>query len=981
MGVNTSLLLLIGIGYLGILFAVAFAAERLQASNKLLTHPLTYTLALGVYASGFAIYGITGLAADYGMGYFNYYFGLCIALFLTPILISPLHFVCKTYRLNSIADLLSFRYRSQAAGSLAALLSCLAIFPLTALQIEAIAESAKLINESITGNTSEFAREASGLIFCIFIAAFTLAFGSRSLNSSDNHRGMLAMLAMESAIKLLALLVTGAVAVFVVFGGYDGMLNHLHDNPSLMQQLQDRSADEGMRIMFATFFGMALSMPTIFHMLFAENPSIKNIRVASWGLPLFLFGMSLPVMPILWAANSTGFSGGDYAVFAISNHINSDLLALLIFIGGLSAASGAVVVTTLALASMSLNHLVLPWLQPRKPEIDVYRWLLRTRQLLIVAIILIGYLLYAMLPSGQPLSALMIITTTGCAQLAPGLLGVLYWPRGNRVGLYMGLATGTLLWVLWLLLPGIGVPTLAAFNLHPELAFSNEHEWFTAAALSLGANSLIFIIVSILTPASAEERSAAEACTIDDLNRPSRQRLNLASASELGERLTEALGETVAQQEFNRALTELGFTEDETRPYALRRLRDRIEINLSSLIGPSVARRIMDRALPFSASTLGEGEDINFIESRLEHYQTNLTGLAADLDGLRRYHRQTLENLPIGVCSLARDQEILMWNRSMAQISQIDSQTVLGSSLLGLPVAWADCLLAFSASSDSHWSHHQLETERGQLWLNLHKTKSQTEGREELLIVVEDITETQMLENKLTHQERLASIGRLAAGVAHEIGNPVTGIACLAQNLRFDTENPDSLETASQIIKQTQRITAIVQSLVNFAHSGREGPTEAWQSVNICHCVNEAIQLLGLDNEAKYVHFSNLCSATLEVQGDTQRLIQVFVNLLSNSRDASPEDATICIEAFRETNQENIHITVTDSGEGIDQALQERIFEPFFTTKDPGKGTGLGLALVYNIVSDLGGEIALESPVAELNNCGTRVHLLLPIAT
>jgi signal transduction histidine kinase len=251
-------------------------------------------------------------------------------------------------------------------------------------------------------------------------------------------------------------------------------------------------------------------------------------------------------------------------------------------------------------------------------------------------------------------------------------------------------------------------------------------------------------------------------------------------------------------------------------------------------------------------------------------------------------------------------------------------------------------------------------------------------GRDEVIVVVEDITDTQLLEHELTHQERLASIGRLAAGVAHEIGNPVTGIACLAQNLRYETENPDTLETASQIVKQTQRISSIVHSLVNFAHTGREARSLVTEAVNVRSCVSEAVQLLSLDNEARQIHYNNNCPTDIIVQGDNQRLMQVFINLLSNARDASSDNAMITIDALREDTE--AHITVTDQGSGIDQHLQDRIFEPFFTTKDPGKGTGLGLALVYNIINDLGGDISIESPVPEFSSHGTRIHIRLTLS-
>ncbi|MDF1693776.1 MAG: ATP-binding protein [Zhongshania sp.] len=973
--INT--LLFIGISYLLLLFAIAYAAERQLLPAKLINHPATYVLSLGIYASGFAVYGAVGFAQHYGYSFLNYYIGLSAAMILLPILLAPLHRICKSYRLNSLADLLSFRFRSSWVGSLVTVFTAVAVWPLLAIQIQTVSESTLILSlgRSIDSGSGDY-RNLTGFLFCLIITVFTILFGSRNLASKDSHRGLVTALAFESLVKVFAVLLIGIISTYVVFGSFEGLQVWLDSKPETLAPLNEPQAGDVNRLMLIMFFAAAVCMPHIFHMLFAENPSSKNLATASWGLPLFLLIMSLPILPILWAGSASELSlPADYYALGLSLEIGKPWLTILIYLGGLSAASGAIIITTLALASMCLNHLVLPVLRPRGRNIDIYRWLLMTRQLLICVIILVGFVFYELIGESQSLTNLTMTSASGCLQFLPGVLAVLYWPRANRNGFIGGLCAGFTVWTIGLVVPmftGSQPNFLKDIYIYPV---SDDQFWVVVTSLSLALNGLVFIIVSLLSDVSPEERRAAEACTLDDLNRPTRQTLNLHYASEIRLRLQEVLGDSAAAQEFKRALDELKLDELETRPYALRRIRDRIEVNLSSLIGPSSARRVIDRALPYTDNLIGSSEDITYIEERLERYQTNLTGLAADLDSLRRYHRQTLEDLPIGVCALGRDQEILLWNTTMADITKIKSNTVTGSRLTGLPEPWANCLLSFLASSDLHRSKFSVETNKGLRWLNLHRTESQMLGRDELIVVVEDITDTQLLENELTHQERLASIGRLAAGVAHEIGNPVTGIACLAQNLRFESDNPDTLEAASQIVKQTQRISSIVHSLVNFAHTGREDPTQAFEAVTVRDCVMEAVQLLSLDQQARHIHYNNNCPSDIVVAGDTQRLMQVFINLLSNARDASPEDSMITIDATRDDN--SAHIMVTDHGTGIDEKLQDQIFEPFFTTKEPGKGTGLGLALVYSIIGDLGGDISIESPVPEFGGNGTRIHIHL----
>ncbi len=323
--------------------------------------------------------------------------------------------------------------------------------------------------------------------------------------------------------------------------------------------------------------------------------------------------------------------------------------------------------------------------------------------------------------------------------------------------------------------------------------------------------------------------------------------------------------------------------------------------------------------------------------------------------------------------------EILMWNSAMADLTGIASDEVTGSHLEDVVEPWGGLLTKFALSHEPRFYKRQITLNNQAHWITLHKATipssmaHQVDGQ---VILLEDVTELQMLEQELVHSERLASVGRLAAGVAHEIGNPVTGIACLAQNLKYDTEDPEILETGDQILSLTGRVTRIVQSLVSFSHAGQQADNVLHQ-VNPRECVQEAINLLSLQKERNQVVFINEVPADLELEADSQRLIQVFVNLLSNSRDASTEGGRIVVDGSVLAGY--ARLTVTDEGSGIPPEVADRIFEPFFTTKDPGEGTGLGLAMVYTIVEDHKGSIEIESPVDRERGNGTRFIILLPL--
>ena len=471
--------------------------------------------------------------------------------------------------------------------------------------------------------------------------------------------------------------------------------------------------------------------------------------------------------------------------------------------------------------------------------------------------------------------------------------------------------------------------------------------------------------------------ASAEVCSLDDLVRPRRRTLGLESPDDFREALAGALKPSAATAEVDRALQDLRMARTENRPYALRQLRTRIEANLSGLLGPAVAFDIMQRCIPWRLDAMETSEDISLIERGLDSAHRSFTGLAADIDNLRRYHRETLRDLPIGVMSLGPDGEILMWNRAMEETTGVASEDIVGSYLSSLPGGWSSLLQHFVSSGKTveHKLHLPEPDTRGR-WISLHRAAVESSSglSEDEVIVVEDLTDYTILEQELLHNERLASIGRFAAGVAHEIGNPVTGIACLAQNLAVENDIDAIPESAGTILKQTERISRIVESLVHFSHTGRDVVEDAKLSaVNLADCVDEAAHLLELDRSAVPIQFNNHCNRELLVLADSQRLLQVFINLLGNARDASDAGATVDVDAKPEGEQ--VHISVTDSGSGIPVSAQAQVFDPFFTTKEPGQGTGLGLSLVYSIVESMGGRIELRSPWSA--GRGTRFTLAL----
>ncbi|MCB1753558.1 MAG: GHKL domain-containing protein, partial [Gammaproteobacteria bacterium] len=560
--------------------------------------------------------------------------------------------------------------------------------------------------------------------------------------------------------------------------------------------------------------------------------------------------------------------------------------------------------------------------------------------------------------------------------------GVLSWPQATRLGFLAGLTGGIAVWGYALLLPllersgflhtGLSLPSL-------HHSFGME-QWQFATFWSLTCNGLLFVGVSLITRQSPEEKDAARACRSDvSLSSALKGVVAAGTTQQFTQGLAEIVGQDTAEQEVKQALEDLGMAADEIRPGELRRLREQIERNLSGLLGPQMAHIIINRQLAMdSEAKTALADSIRHIEEQLESSRTQLKGLSADMDTLRRFHRQILLDLPLGVCAVTPDHRVVVWNLAMEILSGVPSRQVVGYRLNALPAPWGDLLAGFALAQDKHIPHMEVAIENRPHWFNLHKATipdpqlgaSNAESRTGLVMLLEDLTDLETLEAELAHSDRLASIGRLAAGVAHEIGNPITGIASLAQNLRDEKEPEIIEESISCILQQTKRISSIIGSLMNFSRSGSIGSD--YQTFKLKQTIDDAISLVKLARSGKQVEYNVSCRKKLRLVGDRQRISQVLVNLLANACDASkPGDR---IEIIASQDDEYVQLELMDQGQGIPEQDQNVIFEPFFTTKKPGEGTGLGLSMVYKIIQEHQGEIKIDS----VPGTGTRVVVRLP---
>ncbi|MEO1397784.1 MAG: sodium:solute symporter, partial [Pseudomonadota bacterium] len=438
------------------LFAVAFAAERNAARGGIgwLRSPLVYTLSLSVYCTAWTFYGAVGYAARSGLEFVTIYLGPTLVFAGWWLILRKLVRVGRTQRITSIADLISSRYgKSNALAVLVTVLAVVGTTPYIALQLQSIS-----LSFGVFGGVEDAVDTSTGLWVALGLAVFATLFGTRNLDANERHHGVVMAIAVEAVVKLVALV---SVGIFVVWGLADGPLDILDriDSSPISQWEVDPGRWAG--LIFASAAAI-LCLPRMFQVMVVENVDEAHLATASWAFPLYLFAMSLFVVPVaVIGLEITPGANPDLFVLTLPLNAGQDGLAMLAFLGGFSSATSMVIVAALALATMVSNHIVMPlYLSHRSGGAivsgDVRNVVLRARRFSIFGVLCLGYLYYRISGGSAALASIGLIAFVGVAQVLPALLGGLFWRGATRVGAAAGLVLGFVIWGYTLFLPSFG---------------------------------------------------------------------------------------------------------------------------------------------------------------------------------------------------------------------------------------------------------------------------------------------------------------------------------------------------------------------------------------------------------------------------------------------------------------------------------------------------------------------------------------------
>lgn len=601
---------LIAMLYLAMLFAIAWWGDRrAEKGRSIVGNAYGYALSLAVYCTAWTFYGSVGRAASEGIGFLPIFVGPTLMMPLSWLILRKMIRISKRYRITSIADFVASRYGKSA--TLGGIITVIAVFggiPYIALQLKAISYSFLII----TGTTDTGGQTA--FYVAIVLALFAILFGTRHLNPLERHEGMVAAITFESIVKLLTFLLVGGFVTYGMFDGYDDIFTQAQKNPSLEHLFRfDPSTYPDLMWMTILSALVVILLPRQFHMAVVENVSESHINKAMWLFPLYLLLINLFVLPIalggrIYFGNT---QAADGFVLALPIAAGQPVISILTFLGGLSAATGMVIVATITLSTMVSNDLIVPTLLRLRnlnlgERVVVPRFLLFIRRTAIVGILALGYGYFKLVPTSYTLVNLGLISFAAIAQFAPAVFGGLFWKQATKFGAMSGVLVGFLIWTITLLIPSLaesgwvsrsiitdgyfGLSWLRPYALFGQTDYSSlSHALFWSFLF----NMMAYVGVSLFTKQSFEEQKQAFAF-VDVLKQkqalPGVAWKGQARAEDLENLLKRFLGRRRSTELLNRFHQQVRLEGGANKNNELAELVQFTETQLSAVIGSASAR-------------------------------------------------------------------------------------------------------------------------------------------------------------------------------------------------------------------------------------------------------------------------------------------------------------------------------------------------------------------------------------------------------
>ena len=1001
MSLSSGLIAAVALAYMAIMFAIAFYGDRRSTPLPPRVRAWVYSLSLAVYCTSWTFFGAVGQAAEQLWSFLPIYLGPILLLVCAPWVLQKMVMISKQENITSIADFIAARYgKSQSLAVVVALICLVGVLPYIALQLKGIVLGVNLLIGAGADAMGTRAQDTA-LIVSLVLALFTIVFGTRNLDATEHHRGMVLAIAFESLVKLFAFLAVGAFVTYGLYDGFDDLFDQAMLAPRLEQYWKETINWPSMVVQTGVAMMAIICLPRQFHVTVVENIDPQDLRLAKWVFPAYLALAALFVVPIALAGQMMLPSSvlPDSFVISLPLAQSHPALAMLAFIGGASAATGMVIVASVALSTMVSNDMLLPWLLRRnnaERPFEVFRqWMLSVRRVSIVVILLLAYVSYRLLGSTASLATIGQIAFAAVTQLAPAMLGALYWKQANRRGVFAGLATGTFLWFYTLILP-IAANSLGwSLSSFPGLAWLHSNPLHLpitpltqGVVLSLAGNFTLFAWVSVLSRTRVSEHWQAGRFIGQEISaRPSARSMLAVQIEDLLQLAARFVGEERARQSFIRFAYRQGkgFNPNQNADGEWIAHTERL---LAGVLGASSTRAVVKAAIEGREMQLEDvvriadeaSEVLQFNRALLQGAIENITqGISVVDQSLKlvAWNRRYLElfNYPDGLISVGRPiADIIRYNAErglcgpgeaevhvarrlhwMRQGRAHTSERLFPNGrvieLIGNPMPGGGFVMSFTDITAFREAEQAL-TEAN-------------EGLEQRVIA--RTQELSQLNVALTEAKGVAesanqSKTRFLAAVSHDLMQPLNaarlfsaalshqddGLSSEAQKLVHHLDS--SLRSAEDLISDLLDISRLENGKIN------PDPKP--------FVLNELFDALGAEFKAlaqeQGLKF-RVRGSTLRVDSDIKLLRRILQNFLTNAFRYAKGPVLLGVRR----RKGELCLEVWDRGPGIAEDKQRVIFEEFKRLDShqtrAEKGLGLGLAIADGLCRVLGHTLRVRS--------------------
>ncbi len=912
-------IIFVAFGYMALLFAIAFWGDkRAEIGKSIISNPYIYALSLAVYCTAWTFYGSVGAASTSGAtGFLNIYLGPTLMMILGWPVLRKIIRISKINRITSIADFIASRYgKSATIAGIVTIIAVIGIVPYMSVQIKAISTSFQLISQYPDvyldkTSTALSATKDTAFFVALLLALFAVVFGTRHLEATERHEGLVAAIAFESIVKLLAII---SVGLFITYGLYKGF-GDLFEQASYVPQIKQLFV---MEVNASTFTGwynalflamMAIFLlPRQFQVVVVENVDEKHLKKAVWLFPLYLLLINIFVIPIAFGSMlhffgqcaqdpvckqtlsgtfngilefSNGSLDADYFALTLLMAQKQQGLALFVFIGGMSAATGMVIVETIALSTMVCNDLVMPVLLRLsflnlEQKIDLSRLLLIIRRISILLIVLLGYIYFHYVVEYYSLVSIGMISFAAVAQFCPAVIGGIFWKGATRTGALYGLLSGFLIWLYTLVLPSLaqagfisnallengpfGIQLLNPmhlFGLDAELLGFNQYTH--ATFWSMFVNITLFIGVSLFSKQNAMERKQATLFVDVFKHSVESEKSSFWRATAAVVDLRMLLERFLGKKRTDDAL-------------ALYARENRINWAKEPIAGAG----LVSFAEKLLAGAIGSATALVMVKSIVEEEPLGMDEIMNILD---------------------ETQQIIIYSRELEK-----------------------------ATKDLEAANVRLK-------------------------------ELDRLKNEFI------------STVTHELRTPLTSIRALAEIVHNtqDLDDQKHHEFVGIIIKESERLSRLINDVLDFQKI-ESGQIE-WQKTRLDfkEVIEDSIVSTGQLIEDKNIELVlEILDDQSFISGDKDRLMQVMVNLISNAvKFCDPANGRIKVGMQLESLNNSLKVFVKDNGIGIDKDDHEIVFQEFRQvisgTKGKPAGTGIGLTITRQIINSHDGRIWVDS--------------------